>query len=107
MNQEVYERLIQVAKARKTISYGDLAIVANLTLGDEGEIKRLGFMLDEIAINETDAGRPLLPIVVLRPENNMPSKGLFRFARAKRLQKSDDLTFFTEELKRVYDYWAN
>lgn len=107
MNAAVYDKLIEVAKARKTIAYGDLATAANLTIGDDGARKSIGFMLDEIAEHELAAGRPLLPIVVIREDNNMPSSGLFRFARAKKLQKSADITFFATELKRVYDYWAN
>ena len=60
------------------------------------------YMLGKIAA----AGRPLLPIVVVRGDNNMPGGGLFKYAKRKKLQKGDDLTFFATELRRVYDYWA-
>jgi hypothetical protein len=105
MNAAVYEKLVQVAKARTTVTYGELAKVADLSLDGDDAMKSLGFLLDEIADQEIAAGRPLLPVVLVR-ENNMPGAGLFKYARRKRLQKTDDLTFFATELKRVYEYWA-
>ena len=105
MNAAVYEKLVQVAKARTTIAYGELAKVADLSLGGDEDLKSLGLLLDEIADQEIAAGRPLLPVVIVR-ENKMPGAGLFKYARRKKLQKTDDLTFFATELKRVYEYWA-
>ena len=105
MNASIYDKLIQVAKARTTITYGELAKVADMLIDDDQGVKRLGLLLDEIADQEIAAGRPLLPVVIVR-ENNMPGAGLFKYARRKKLQKTDDLTYFATELKRVYDYWA-
>lgn len=105
MNAAVYDKLVQVAKARATITYGEVAKVADLSLEGDDALKSLGLLLDEIADQEIAAGRPLLPVVIVR-ENNMPGAGLFKYARRKKLQKTDDLTFFATELKRVYEHWA-
>src|SRR5262245_2999400 len=65
MNAAVYEKLIQIAKARTTITYGELAKVADMLIDDDQDMKRLGLLLDEIADQEIAAGRPLLPVVTL------------------------------------------
>jgi hypothetical protein len=46
-------------------------------------------------------------VLVVHGNRNMPGAGFFKFTRKKKLQKTDDLTFFAHELKRVYDYWEN
>jgi hypothetical protein len=106
VNAPVYEKLVQVAKARKTIPYGDLAKVADVLVESSDDMKILGLILDQIADQEVAEGRPLLPVVVVGEASNMPGAGLYRYAKRKGLQKTDDLTFFAAELKRVHDYWA-
>lgn len=109
-NAAVYEKLVQVARARTTITYTALASVADITLagGGDDDMKQLGFILDEIAEREIAEGRPLLPAVVVKSSDNMPGAGLFIFAKKKGVQKkkTDNLTFFAEELNRVYAYWS-
>lgn len=107
VNAAVYEKLIEVAKARNTIPYGELATVADVTVDTREEMKAVGFILDAIADQELAEGRPLLPIVVVSGMTNSPGPGLFKYARRKGLQKTDDLTFFATELKRVYEYWGS
>ena len=58
------------------------------------------------ADQEIAAGRPLLAAVVVSEKTGMPGAGLFKYARRNGLQKTDDVTFFVSELKRVYDYWV-
>jgi hypothetical protein len=106
VNAAVYEKLIEVARSRKTISYGELGRVADQTIESDDDIKQLGFLLDEIADQEVAAGRPLLAVVVVSEKTNMPGGGLFKYAKRKKLQKTDDMTFFVTELKRVYDHWS-
>lgn len=104
----VYARLARTAKERKTISYGELGAVADVSLDSDDDIKTLGFILDEIADQERSAGRPFLPVVVVSGKTGMPGGGLFKYAVQKGLQpkKMDNLTFWTTELKRVYEFWA-
>lgn len=105
-HEAVFRKLVEVAKARKTLSYSDLGRVANVSLDNDDEVKILGMILDEIADQELAAGRPLLPTVVVSGKTGSPGGGLFKYAKRKKIQKGDDMTFFVIELKRVYDYWA-
>jgi hypothetical protein len=106
VNAVVYDKLVQVAKARRTISFGDLAQVADMMLDNRDDTKMLGLVLDNIADQEVRQGRPLLPVIVVSETNNMPGARLFKYAKRKKLQQTDDVTFFAAELRRVYDYWA-
>jgi len=106
VNPAVYEKLIEVAKARQTISYRELGQVADLSLDTDDDIRGLGVILDRIADQELAAGRPLLAIVVVSGKTGTPGGGLFKYARRKGIQKADDVTFFATELNRVYAHWA-
>jgi hypothetical protein len=106
VNPVVFAKLVEVAKARRTIPFTELAQVADMSLTSDDDTKMLGLILDHIADQDVREGRPLLPVLVVNPSNNMPGAGLFKYAKRKKLQKGDDLTFFATELKRVYDYWA-
>ncbi len=46
------------------------------------------------------------PTVVVSGRTNRPGGGLFKYAKRKKLQKGDDITFFATELRRGYDFWA-
>ena len=106
MNEPVRNKLIATARARNLVAYTDLARVADLDLAGEQAIAQLGKLLDEIAIDDVKAGRPLLAAVVVRADTQMPSKGLFKFAKAHGLMTDkDDLEFWSKELARVYDAW--
>ncbi len=107
VNAAVFEKLVQVAKAKTTIPFVELAQLADMTLEIEGDVAAMARVLDEIAESDVAAGRPLLAVLVVHGTKNMPGGGFFKFAKKKKLQKTDDLTFFATELKRVYDYWAN
>ncbi len=106
VNSAVYEKLIEVAKSRQTISYNELGQVADMSLESSDDMKSLGFLLDAIADQELAAGRPLLAIVVVSGKTGMPGGGLFKYARRKGIQKTDDVTFLATELNRVYAHWA-
>lgn len=106
MHQAVYDKLLSVAKARSQITYTELGNVADLDVSLAGQIDLLVQILDEIALHEIKAGRPLLPIVVMRADIQMPSKGLFKFAAKHGLLKDkDEMKFFAVELARVYEAW--
>jgi hypothetical protein len=107
VNQAVYDKLVAVARQRSLVTYTDLARVADLEVSADGGIKQLGSILDEIALHEVKAGRPLLPVVVIRADRGTPSKGLFDFARKHGLLKDkDEMGFFAKELRRIYEAWA-
>jgi hypothetical protein len=103
----VFRKLIEVAKARTTIEFTALANAADRSLDADGDVAALGRVLDEIAEDDVAAGRPLLAALVVQGSRNMPGIGLFKFAKKKKLQKGDDLTFFVTEMARVHDYWKD
>jgi hypothetical protein len=107
MNAAVYEKLKQVARDHKLITYTELGRAADLDVAHLPDLDKLVKLLTEIADHEVAQNRPLLVAVVIREDLGMPSKGLFQYARAKGLQgkKTDEVTFFAEELKRVYEAW--
>lgn len=106
VHRAVYRKLIEVAKARQTIPFVELGQVADMTLESEADTKTLGLILDNIADYEVAGGRPLLPVLVVNRSDNMPGAGLFEYAKRKKLQTGDNVTFFATELIRVYDHWA-
>src|SRR5947208_17200159 len=100
VNDAVLQKLIQVAKAKSTIQFVELGKVADMVLDNDEDIAALGHILDAIAEADVAAGRPLLPVLVVHGNRNMPGAGLFKFAKKQKLQKTDDLTVFATELKR-------
>src|SRR5690348_5582425 len=105
MNQAVYDHLVRVASEGKLISYNDLGKTADLDVGHLPDLDRLVKILEEIAEHETSQGRPLLVMVVIREDLQMPAKGLFKWAKSHGLQKGKDFDFFATELQRVYATW--
>lgn len=107
VNQLVYKVLVEVAGARRTISFAELGRMANMTIGGDGnDAMILDMVLETICVNEVTDGRPLLPVVVVHPEHDMPGARFFKYAKQRNLQTADDRTFFASELKRVHDYWS-
>lgn len=107
MNQRVYDKLIATARVRTLVTYTDLANIADVDLSGEQAITQLGKILDEIAIEDVKSGRPLLAAVVVRAEDRVPSKGLFKFAKKHGLMKDkDEIGFWSTELRRVYAAWS-
>ena len=107
MNQAVYDRLVSVAKACGLISYSELSKIIGLDLGRRADMEAMVTIMEEIALNEMQVGRPLLVAVVIRDDTKMPGKGLFTFAKEHGLQKdNDEVAFFTKELSRVYQQWS-
>lgn len=106
MNAAVFEHLTQVAKSGKTTSYADVAALAGLRSDMDGFSGHLAKIFEEIAEADVKAGRSLLVVVVVRSDTSMPGKGLFKWAKANGIQgDADDVTFFVDQLRRVYDFW--
>ena len=106
MNEDVYNRLVEVARSGGLISYSDLASEAGLNLKRKPDSEEFVRMLDAIADHELANGRPLLPALVVRGDTQMPSGGLLKYAKAKNLPNTEDeITFFATESRRVYAEW--
>jgi len=107
LNQSVYEKLKQVARARGLVTYGEIAPLAGLGITSPRD-PRLGKILREICAYETQHGRPMLGAVVVHKADRRPGKGFFKGAGALGLFfEGDKLAFWEHELNRVHHYWSS
>ena len=109
MNQAIYKKLKEVARAKDVITYGELNQELNLGLDFEKDKDRaeIGQLLDEINRYEHSQGHPMLTAVVIRSGENMPGTGFFELARQLGVYQGDsDLVFFVHELCKVHDCWS-
>ena len=106
----LFDRLRQVARARDTVFYSEIAPTVGIDTGNPNFAALVGHILDEVNRVEFAQGRPLLSAIVISKENNMPGRGFFECARdlGRYSGKGDleHLGFWVEELRRVHDYWS-
>jgi hypothetical protein len=107
MNKQIYEFLLSVAKERNYTTYAVIAPMAGLDMDLDNDRREIGELLGEISRFEHKKGRPLLSVVVIHREDNIPGPGFFTLAKELGIYKGgDDLMFFIQELARVHDYWS-
>jgi len=107
MNQCVYEKLKEVARARRVITYSEIAPLTDLGITNPRD-PRLANVLHEICSHEVQHGRPMLGAVVMRKGGNCPGDGFFKGAREMgRFCGDDKLAFWASELKKVHTYWSS
>jgi hypothetical protein len=86
---------------------GELAPLAGLDMDLPADRVKLGDILGEISMFEHKNGRPLISVIVVHKENNMPGNEFFRLAKQLGIYGGgDDLGFFVRELRRVHEYWS-
>jgi len=107
-DQLVYDRLVDVARKGKTVSYCDIAALLGLDVSDPKDRSEIMRVLDDISYKENAEGRPLLSAVAVLSEIGYPGKGFFLLARELEANDfSDERSFYYYELKRVHEYWKN
>ncbi len=113
MRNDIYEKLIEVARSQKLISYSDLN--AKLNLGLDFSLDRdralIGEWLGEISRNEVAADRHMLSALVGHAEGGMvqePGEGFYEYALTLGVyQGRDDLGFWAREVKWLHEYWSS
>lgn len=106
MTRDIYERLKDVARAGRTITYAEIAPVADLNMSKPPDRNEIGRILRTICAREYEEGRPLLSAVVVRSGIGYPGKGFFTLAQKLGIYDgSDDWAFFVRELDRVHEHW--
>jgi len=106
MNEKIYDRLKQTAKAGLVTTYSEIAPLAGLDMGRQDDRNKIAEILGEISTHEHRQGRPMLSVVVIHKENNIPGQGFFTLARELGLFGDDnEFMFFVRELRRVHDFW--
>lgn len=112
MHMGIYNRLADLACARRLTTYSDIAPLAGLAMNNDADRNRISDILGEILRHEVAEGRPLLTaLVVHRGNDNNPGEGFFSIAtELGRFNGSREaltrLEFWTRQVQEVYTYWA-
>jgi hypothetical protein len=111
MNQDLYEKLKEVARARSVITYSDIAPLVGVDIRTSLGRREIGRLIAKVCAHEVAHGRPMLGSVVVRKDTGMPGDGYFKGAcRLGQFDpdgKKDKRAFWAEELERVHDYWSS
>lgn len=113
MRNDIYEKLIDVARSNKLISYDDLNKQLNLGLNFVMPPDRdlIGHWLGEISENEVKAGRHMLSALVghkVGESVSDPGKGFYEYAKELGVYVGgDDLGFWAKEVKWLHEYWSS
>lgn len=108
--QEVHAYLAELARTgAEPITYTQLAREFEMYIDSEADVGFWSRLLEQVSRAEHARGNPLLSAFVVSGETRIPSGGFFTLARElKRYSgttERDKLTFFTEEMKRLYAHW--
>lgn len=105
MHAAIRTALINAARRRDLVYYGDIAPLAGLDMGRDDHRVEIGRLLGEISEYEHARGNPLLSAVVVRKDDpTSPGDGFFTLAKSLGLLKGDKDAFFTAELRRVFSH---
>jgi len=110
MNQALYQKLKEIARARSVITYGEIAPLVGADIRTSPGRREIGRLIAEVCAHEVEHGRPMLGSVVVRKDTGMPGDGYFKGAcRLGQFEpdgQKDKRSFWAEELERVYDGWS-
>jgi len=81
IHQQIYERLIEVARCGELITYSEIAPLADLNLESAGDRKKISDILGEISTYEHKNNRPMLSAIVVLKDVGYPGEGFFTLAR--------------------------
>jgi hypothetical protein len=103
--EEIRRVLIEKAKNRAMIPYSELVgLVASVSF--DAYDQRLFAILGQLSIEEHEAGRPLLSVLVVHKTGDMqPGEGFFELAEALGRDTSDVLKTWISELQLVFQHW--
>lgn len=104
--------LVAYARAQKTLSYSELVTEAFLPLnmgGNPHHRNLLAAWLFEVAKEDHEAGRPLLPALVVRANSGKPGEGFFwMLAELGRARAGEtEPQAHARELEAVFTFYAN
>jgi hypothetical protein len=103
---EIRQVMIDTARQKSLITYRELtASLQSASIHYHSPL--LARLLVEIGTEEFDAGRPILPALVVAQQTGIPGKGFFRIAGERGQDVADAEAFWEEEVQRVYHYWES
>jgi len=108
ITDSLYERLVDVARARRTMTYSEAAEIVGLTMRNPHHRRLLGQCLGAISEYEADHARPMLSAVVVHKGERNTGSGFYQLGEQIGLKGSleDDDTFAGRELNRVFASWS-
>jgi hypothetical protein len=108
VSEDLYEVLVDAARARKTITYSDAGAVIGLTMRNPHHRRLLGQHLGAISARETEHGRPMLSALVVQKGEKRTGPGFAQLGEELGLKRAldDDRSFDVRELHRVFEYWS-
>ncbi|NOX54435.1 MAG: hypothetical protein GXP27_08330 [Planctomycetes bacterium] len=124
MRWDVRARLIEVARNRETITYGQLMKEFRIPRGHPTPGIGIGWVVGEISEYEHSEGRPFLSVIVVKAGSETricpkghPGGGFFSVVGLPPHLKRDtdefserltieEQNFVKEEQERVWDYWT-
>lgn len=106
MEQVIYDKLQEVARARETITYERIELLFSRKERYELNLDR---ELNEINEFEDKQGRPLMSALVVGPTTGRPGRGFWASAASlgKFYWGQDEESFWQDELHSVWSCWAS
>lgn len=110
LKEEMRAIMIATARARSTMTYSELAVELQ-TARVHYHSFLMAKLLNEIGSEEIQAGRGVLPAVVVRKSTGIPGGGYFResalaFGTPENAPPPELEAMWRADLEAVYDYWA-
>jgi hypothetical protein len=103
---EIRHILIDVARAKQVITYSELtSMLQTAYLHYHSNI--LARLLVEIGAEEVQAGRVVLPALVVTKQTGLPGHGFFKLAVEHGCDVSDPEAYWCAAVKHVHDYWSD
>lgn len=103
--EEIRRVLVERAKARAMIPYSELVGLVR-SVNFNAYDQRLFAILGQVSMDEHQAGRPLLSVLVVHKTGDMqPGEGFFELAESLGRNTSDVLKAWIAEVQKVYQHW--
>src|SRR5262249_50987651 len=107
LREEMRQVMIETARRGQLITYSELCALLK-TAYLHYHSPQIVKLLDEIGMMEHEAGRPILPAVVVGKQSGIPGAGYFRIAVEGHDNEGgfDPKVNWEADLKAVFDYWS-
>jgi hypothetical protein len=105
----VRKELEQAATGRTVVTYGQLGSRVGVDLDDPAARTVLSSVLGEISDTEVKNGRPMLSVLVVQSESQVPGPGFFALGQllSQVHDGEDQDTFAFRQMRTVWDQYAS
>ena len=105
--EQIYDILREKAEKQECIYYGELANKIGFDINDKKDRKDLFDILGKISEKENAEDRPLLSVIVISKEKNIPGNGFMSYMTEIGAYSGsyDKKEFIRSEIEKVHNYW--